>query len=70
MPTYVNTDAYARVYPWLHNADGTTLVLQPGETVDLEEPIPADDPWLKPTSAPTAKKADTLADAKSAAPKE
>ena len=57
MPTYQNSDAYARSWLWLTAPDGTTLHLQPGESADLtldadQQKQVDDDPYLKPVAAP------------------
>ncbi|MHB1472407.1 MAG: hypothetical protein ACYCV4_02070 [Dermatophilaceae bacterium] len=35
MPWYANSDEVAHVYPELRRADGSTLLLDPGEEVEL-----------------------------------
>lgn len=45
MPTYRYTGAYPRRWHDLTNPDGSTLSLEPGQTVTLKEA--ADDPWLE-----------------------
>lgn len=44
---FVNTDTMPRSWHTLRAGDGSTLHLQPGETVDLELSSDFEDPYLK-----------------------
>jgi len=45
---FVNSDVHHRVWPNLQDADGHTVGLAPGETVDLDVPDDFEDFHLKP----------------------
>jgi hypothetical protein len=48
---YTNTDGQERYWPTLQGADGTTVGLLPGETVELPDGVTVEDPYLRPTAA-------------------
>lgn len=57
---HVNTDVHRRRWITLQGPDGRTLELDPGQVVDLPEPI--DDPYLKPVESTARRRGRTSAD--------
>ncbi len=76
MASYTNTDDQQRIWIGLQNADGTTVSLEPGGSVELDLPDDFDDPYLKPAQGnPASAKtgsppAPPITDADASTPKE
>lgn len=49
----VNDSGYTQIYPTVQRDDGSTLVLQPGESYDAPDPEPPPEP--EPAKAKKAK---------------